>query len=360
MGTYSFKLNDDEASVGSVLNTIIEEAASSAQKEVSKLSATLEGLSKKSTAVEAKIASRQRIYETQRSREMKKRDDWQKASAKTLDAREKFLRRSNEASVIKDKMRDIQTELSTHGGFLGNFSEIYSDGAFVNRAFMLRSVEQFIDKRSPITYADDPVTKEATVSWVTNNIRMKDGVGGYLPHSFGKFSVIIRYNYYRGVAQVTGSFKPVGGNCRYSEYTHPHIRDNGEPCLGNVQRMLLGHMKNQDVANVVYTVTEYLISYNHTDPFARLSLFGVNNRWEHKKCSCGKSLYIDGCAECENKETTNTCGLSFSECMRYHRNSNPSQEKGQCILGEFVDFIKPAEVAVTNLKTLGVVNEGNQ
>jgi hypothetical protein len=360
MNAFSIRLCAEDETLIKDLDSIVESAASSAREDSERLGKRLAQVVKSQEAVEAKAAARQRIYEKQKSREIQKYSDYMAAKSRSEIARRKYLDKSSRVSQLADEQRNLSAEIHSKNSFLSNFDDLYDESSLSNRAFMLKSVDSFIDKRVPVNYVEDPISGVSILSWTTNTIKLKDGFGGFLDQVFGKFKVEIRYTYQaNGFQGVTASFRQAGNNISFSSYSHPHIQTDGSPCLGNVQRMLLQHMKNKDIANVIVTTTEYLITYNHVDPYARLHKFGIANRWDHKLCACGKGLWIDKCG-CESTGPVEDCGMSASECMRWHRNSHPGLSKGSCVLGEFVEFIDVAKAAVTQIQKLGVIDESTQ
>ena len=84
--------------------------------------------------------------------------------------------------------------------------------------------------------------------------------------------------------------------------------------------MLIEHMANQDVAQVICTVTEYLCHYNSQDPYKRLMFWGVRNSYDLPQLPAYLNyLKFDPGPE-------NPCGLSQSDCMVQHT----TDKTGEC------------------------------
>jgi hypothetical protein len=335
--TRTIQLTEDSETIASEFKGIVYDQASEADKQLEGIARSKERADKRLAGATAKKNRRREIERKLNERAEKKRlayeksrEAWRvsKAKLRNLVARESQL--YNEVAVLEQRERTLRN-------YHRLVEETYGEDSFVTRASMLRSVEEFIDTSIPVKYQELSTSNGQILTFRTNEIFLKNGLGGYdRDVSFGKFDIEVIYSINSGVASVGVMCHTVGGRGnRVGDYSHPHIQGSGHPCLGNVQRMLLEHMKNLDVAMVVHLMVDYLTTYNPADPYRHAEYWGV--RVAHgstPRCDCAlsveephfridcplvgdptKDMYT---GEVLTEENTSPCGSTYSSCMVNH------------------------------------------
>ena len=259
---------------------------------------------------------------------------------------------SSKLSTVNETHRKLNNALGQEQIFLKQFDEVYSDDAFVNRSFMLLSIRDAICPETPVKFTHNQDSKSMCLSWVTQDIRITVS-GQEVGFNFGSFRINVNFSYRDGIRDATVRIEPHKNNRFIGDYMHPHIERHGRACLGNVSRMVIEHMANQDVAQTIYTITEYLRHYNAADPYRRL-LYWTDNLSDNPNSpildpDSNLSPYL---TESEG-EPVNPCGLTPSMCMVSHTMG----ADGECHpRGMNIDQIKYLNQNTTNL--LGVITNG--
>jgi hypothetical protein len=354
-------LSEPREKLESLLSNIIESSAVTAEQEIVDLKAQLEKAQLQRHATEQKVTRRTTILEKKKDIFNRREAELSLARIRFREARQKMLTQQDRLETLRRNVNGIQNELNENSSYLDGYLTLYEEDALKNRAFLIHSISEHIETSVPIKYTHCRDSKRITISWETRDIQLKNRFGGTLPFNFGRFRIDISYTYGNGVRQIIGLIHPCENNTNYNGYVHPHVKSDGGPCLGNVERMLLTHMSNQDIANVIYTVMEYLRSYNERDPYQRLERWGITNLWDHDKCGTHEHELRISCPECAvtvPEDERAECGMSHSECMLYHRNSHPSQKHGRCVLKEAAPLIEAAEAELTRIQLLGEQTNG--
>lgn len=80
-------------------------------------------------------------------------------------------------------------------------------------------------------------------------------------YRIGRFAIVLNNN---------GNVSFVNRDGAVGDTYHPHIRANGEPCLGNITEAVSKMMADRQYAAVVSLLFRYLESYNSGSPYARI------------------------------------------------------------------------------------------
>lgn len=341
---WTLNLSDDSDEIEGILQKIVGDATTSSRLQSLALEKELEKLTTKSEAWVSKKEKRQRIEQNIEQRLIRKRQECERAEAAWRDARLKTRSVMRRLSGVSEDIRNTRNTITQNRNFLDNFAGVYTEDAFRNRAFMVMSIRDKIDESVPVKLYNDVDLKRLSLTWRTGDIYINSPDGGSYNYNFGKFNVEVVLRYDGGSRLVDTVIGPASGNMLCGdEYIHPHIQSRGNPCLGNVGRMLLDHMANQDVAQVIYTITEYLCHYNERDPFKKLMYWGVANPQDMPRmASISEYLEFD-------RGERRACGLSSSDCMVLHTMSGD-----ECIGKSFdkttLDKFEHSEAGMQKLK----------
>ena len=349
---WSWSIGADNADeLTTVLSKIVHDSVLKSKSQSLEIEAELAKAITSKATLEQKLTKRRRIADTVQERCNRRLEEYEKARQSLRLAKRKSRAASHKVSVLSERQETLNKTLGQEKLFLDKFGEVYSQEAFENRSFMLLSINDSIDSDVPIDFTHDRDAKLMTLVWNTSDIFINDGEGGKYPLNFGRFKVKVTLSYQRGMRNPQVIITPVHKNFRVGDYVHPHIKLSGEPCLGNVARMLIEHMANQDVAQVIYMVTEYLCHYNSQDPYRTLSCWGVANPYDNP----GVGLLREVQDSLENSTGTNPCGLSPSECLVHHNMSS----SGECSVKGMVLNLQQAKKNNQNLaKLLEAINHG--
>lgn len=326
--SWTLTLDDDSENLEEILGKIIEDSAAMSKVNTVELERELATFTGRRQAYSAKVEKRRDIEKRIEQRLIKKKLEWEKANEAYRKARAKTRHASTRLSGLNEQTRNVTNTLAQEKSFLDNFAEVYTEDAFKNRAFMVMSVSDKIDSSVPVRLVDDPVAKRMALTWRTGPIYINKPDGTVYDHNFGKFDVEVVFRYANGNRLVDTYVHGVvnGGNTVWhGEYLHPHIQASGNPCLGNVSRMLITHMANQDVAQVIYTLTEYFCHYNHQDPYKRLMFWGVGNLQDMPRMA-DMEQYLEF-----DQGPKRACGLSDSDCLVFHS----TDASGGCVAKSF-------------------------
>ena len=355
MRSWSFRLDDDSENLEELLSKIIEESTVNTKLQTIELEQELAKVIVKRDSSLAKLQKRQAIQENIQKRLDRKNEDLIKAQNAYRKARSKTRHISHSLSSLTEQERNLKNSILQQKSVLDNFADVYTEDAFRNRAFMVMSVRHLVDESAEIKLVNAKDAKEMVLTWTTNDIYIRSPQGGNYPFNFGKFHVKVVFRYANGSRLVDTFITTAGGNKVLArEYAHPHIRSDGNPCLGNVSRMLLTHMANQDIAQVIYMITEYLCSYNERDPYRRLMYWGVANPQDLPQMhEIEQYLKFDDGPKRD-------CGLSESECFVQHS----VDASGNCVHRgaphRSLEIIKKREDALEKLKEVLRGESNNQ
>ena len=184
-----------------------------------------------------------------------------------------------------------------------------------------------------------PITLTPTeVNFSASDVHIRDPNGDYIPYSFGDFGVRVKLCSPDGYSSVSVYLRPEADNTYSEGFVHPHIQEDGYPCLGNAKKLLLAAMEAGDYLSVIATCLDFLSHYNPADPYHALHHWVADNEWDNAFCpNCGgaylKDLYYDnhalpcGCPSCdccgktlvEQGESLSGCGAHASCCINHHR-----------------------------------------
>jgi len=331
---WEWRVDDDSDNLEFLLSKIIDDSVASSKVNTVELETELAKLTAKRTAWESKLTRRKSIEQSVRERLEKRQVELRKAQDAFHKARQKTRAVGYKVSQAVEDSRALSNTLGQEKLFLDNFAGIYTEDAFKNRAFMVMSLRERIDSSIPISFSHDRDQKKMRLSWVTGDIYINNSLeGGVWPFNFGQYRVEVTFSYMNGHRDARVLIRGHRRNTIVSgEYFHPHIRSDGTACLGNVARMLIEHMANQDVAQVICTVTEYLCHYNEQDPYRKLMFWGVANPYDLPHINMYQSHLVF------DSGPKNPCGLSQSDCMVQHL----TDKAGECSSRSL-----PAEVVVT-------------
>ena len=342
---WNFKLEDDSDQLEQILAKVINDSVARTKANTIELEQEIARTMLKARSCEQKCEKRSDITRKLSERCDKRRDALEKAQMAYRVARTKSRNLGFKLSELNESIRNTQNLLNRQKEFVDNFAGIYTEDAFKNRAFMVMAIREMIDPTHQVSLKNDTTNKRLTLTWRTGDIYIKDGQGGFYDFNFGKFDVTVVLKYANGSRVVDTYIQCAGDNTyvRADSYVHPHIKGNGEPCLGNVSRMLIEHMANQDVAQVICVITEYLCHYNERDPFVKLREFGVANEQDMPNLNTINQYleFDDG----EKRE----CGLSGSECFVLHTVGPDGGCIGRGLPSEWYEQIENTD---NNLKTI--------
>lgn len=189
-------------------------------------------------------------------------------------------------------------------------------------ATVLCSMLENIDTSYPLRI-DDTVP---SVTWRTRDIHINDGFGGKIPTSFGSYVIDVRWVVSSiGISSVRVVCTLDGvSQSGLSSYPHPHISGTN-PCLGNASELLSKMMAEKDYVGIIVVMTEFLVSYNHENPYVKLKAMGVPNRWEYPVCETGRHLMSScdclrcpSCGGIKQPQQMSDCGVCTSCCVHHH------------------------------------------
>lgn len=343
--SWSIRLDDDSTDLESILGKIIQDSTETSKAETIELEKEIANTIKRREAYALKQNKRETIQQNIQARLNRKREELDRANEAYRAARRKTRAVSNKLYEASEQERNLKNSLQQRKSFIDNFAEVYTEDAFKNRAFMVMSIKHMIDPTFPVRLEDHKDTKTMTLSWVTGDTYIRGRDGENYDLNFGKFNVKVVLRYANGSRVVDTYISGAGNNkLLFDEYVHPHIRSNGDPCLGNVSRMLITHMANQDVAQVIYTITEYLCHYNERDPFKKLMFWGVANPQDQpRRSQMDQYLHFD-------PGPKRSCGLSESECFVHHTVSSSGECVHKSVSSESLSRLEQRENALKKLK----------
>ena len=85
-------------------------------------------------------------------------------------------------------------------------------------------------------------------------------------------------------------------------YTHPHVHQTGEPCLGSMASPVADMLARQDLFGLLIGLQEYLRSYNPASPYIELQHwdpdYSDSRRWD----DCFEDASISDCVECSDSD----------------------------------------------------------
>ena len=244
--------------------------------------------------------------------------------------------RSSKSSMARDRAESAEREISSILRRLESNEETFTDEVLERRALMLLFIKDMIDTTVPVEYRTVSDT-EWVLSWRTQPIKIKDGIGGLLDWNFGQFDCAVKYtsciNHGNRIKVVCN---PVDLTLieRRRDYFHPHLSYDGSACLGNIQGGLIQDMGFKDIAKVIETITEFLQHYNRENPYVHLEHF-IQNRWDNAVCESGLHIMAEcdclRCNECGGifeEEDLGGCGHCHSCCMVHHATLDASDTSG--------------------------------
>ena len=313
----SWEINVCSDDVGDILARIIEDSKNRSKVQSIEIESELKKVIKTKDALEQKYNKRKAIQDKVKDRVERRRAEWLKADMAYNSAMSKTRGIGRKLSVVSESCRKLNNALGQEKLFLEKFDDVYDEEGFVNRSFMILSIRDAICPDTPISFTHDQERKSMRLSWTTQDIRVSIS-GREVDANFGSFKVVVGFSYRDGVRDASVTVSPHRNNRFVGDYMHPHIERHGRACLGNVSRMVIEHMANQDVAQTIYTITEYLRHYNKNDPYRQL-LYWADNSEDMRECvlfpenESTSYPYLN-----ETHEETNPCGLSPSMCMVSH------------------------------------------
>lgn len=158
----------------------------------------------------------------------------------------------------------------------------------------------------PLIDVDQPVTQLPNkMKWVTSPVQIFDKSGELLPTDFGRFRVTLSKDVSGNFSATMLALEPV---VRNTDFVHPHVRSDGNPCLGNASNQLLTALNQNDLQGAIMLVHNFLTHYNIADPYTSITWWEPNALWHMPECECGLTTADNcGCASCT------TCGIVFRE-----------------------------------------------
>lgn len=248
--------SDEELEEG--LKGIITSSMQSVEAEIATLRVLLAKGNVKLARAKEKERNRERIHENIEARLNKRRREHDKARIAFDRDREKLWHKRSKTSSLQQTTQNLSAQITQKSSFTRTVSQTFAENSFETRASMLRAAVSHLDPEVPISY--NSRLDGAELIFKTADIYLKDGMGGWDDTNFGKFHISINYRISdNGISRVTVRCNSDRyRRLRSPDYVHPHIRSDGEACLGNVQAMLMEHMKNKDVAMAVNTFIDYI------------------------------------------------------------------------------------------------------
>lgn len=294
-------------------------------------------------ALQPRVAERQRISELHKRRYEARLREMELARADFLKADDRLAKLNTDVSTSRTKhaqtiaqiaeaQRSLERIKSEHG-------ETPDRNKFIGLSKMLKSVAHYVDHSVEIVYEDNKF------KWTTAPIYIKDRDNSVLPLNFGRFEVTLTSE----GGRLNATFKPLEPVLR-SGYCHPHITENGSPCLGNAGALMLRALTTGDITGAIQVSNEYLVNYNILNPYKHLDVW-VDCLWHNPACPCGlftvRRCGCDRCPGCSNmpgvevQESANGCGWCHNCCRQVHVSCASSATHGLGINGSSCSISRP-------------------
>ena len=138
-------------------------------------------------------------------------------------------------------------------------------------------------------------TSEGKISVYTNDISIDFEDNDYY---IGKFKITIEPA--NSTIKLTNTVKKVKG------YHHPHISQDGTPCLGNIASTVYYLLIHQDIYQLVSLLIEFLRSYNEQNPYAKIEFWDPDHDEDDEQEDRYESCYEEAgpyeCVACDDTE----------------------------------------------------------
>lgn len=141
------------------------------------------------------------------------------------------------------------------------------------------SLQKDIEKLSQTPMFENVSVNENGVVAVTSQIILKTEDENGIPQRYNFGNMTINYIFQTNKIIVTGDSKVP----KCSGYCHPHIFDDGRPCLGNVNSSINVAIANGQLNHIFTTMYWFLASYNVMSPTRALIYFKDNIIKEEKQ-----------------------------------------------------------------------------
>lgn len=99
-------------------------------------------------------------------------------------------------------------------------------------------------------------------------------------YHIGRFRIKIHSD---GYVRMFNTTRQVGG------LYHPHVRNDGDPCLGNIQELVPSLIASRKYAALVSLCIQYLKSYNREGPYDDIEVWPIAKQTDQKKKKKGKA-----------------------------------------------------------------------
>lgn len=161
------------------------------------------------------------------------------------------------------------------------------------------SVQSLLDVNQPVLHRPNEM------SWTTAPVQIYDKDGSLLPTQFGRFKVTLSKS---SSGRFNATMIPLEPSTRRDDLAHPHVRTNGQPCLGDASNQLLGALRENNLQSAILLVHNYLTHYNIRDPYTAITWWEPDALWHMPECECGITTAVNcGCDKCK------ACGSVFQE-----------------------------------------------
>ncbi|MCL4558124.1 MAG: hypothetical protein M1491_05770 [Deltaproteobacteria bacterium] len=232
------------------------------------------------------------------------------------------------ADEIETKTNEIKEFIAKNYTLAQAIQSITSTPEGVMRRSTLSEFESLMQLTpEPISHIELD-TSEGKISVYTNEIYIDYEENDYY---IGKFKITIEPA--SSTIKLTNTVKKVKG------YHHPHISQDGTPCLGNIASTVYYLLIHQDIYQLVTLLIEFLRSYNEQNPYAKIEFWDPEYDEEEDGMDQYSSCYQDSgpydCVICsdsscpfhddaqdrcrETRENPDDCVECMAQCQ-YARN----------------------------------------
>ena len=248
-------------------------------------------LAKQLEALNAKVSDRQRIQDNLQTSLNKKREEATKVYDKHSLSLQKLTSLQESQAGLAAEARTAKASHALAQERLKRDSETLEKVGALGRS--IAATKLLLKEGSQIK-----VTGNIN-EWVTREIYIKDESGSYLPVNFGNFEIYLQL---KESGVLKAEMHPQNPVPRCGK-AHPHVLMSGEPCLGNVGKILLKNMEVMSVGLCIEIVDRFLTHYNPLDPYLKLSYWGPST-FHTPLCECGIRLLTEcPCQRCTSCTT---------------------------------------------------------
>ena len=205
--------------------------------------------------------------------------------------------------ALKEQIRTMKSDIESNSeeieAKLNEIKEFSSKNYTLSQAIAsIENLPEGIIRRKAATELEslmeltpDPVSHielsahESRVSVYTNEIYIDYEDYDYY---MGRFRIDIQLS--SSVIKITNLEKPVKG------YHHPHVSQDGTPCLGNISSTVYYLMLHQDIYQLVTLLIQFLKSYNEQNPYLKINYWDPDYEDENDPIDRYESCYEDSSA----------------------------------------------------------------